>query len=906
MALFIVTNTLDSGAGSLRQALADAEANGVGADEIEFDASLDGQTITLASQLAITQGAVTVSGDLDGDGDADITISGGNTTGILDIEAGSDVTLNSLVLADGNAVGQNAGGYYDFGSSTFIGEAAEAGAGAINNRGTLAINYSVLRDNTGQGGSGYFNAGYSANYAAETGAGAILNAGQLTISQSVLRDNSGTGGDGGSYYSYNGGDGGDAAGGILNLAGGTVTLDIANVSSNIDSNGGTGGDGGNDNLAPTNGGDGGDAALGLLNLGTIAGSGPGNGALIASYASADGIGGPGGNAGGGMYYGYGAPGTPGMGGTTINNGTGMLNSRSDIGTENADTVTGLANYSIFHGLGGADTIEGANNTYLYGGAGNDMITAGQNSFVMGGLGNDTIVNTYVFSGTFDGGDGIDTIDVSSDLTSPDFVLDMETGVASYAATMTNFENAIGVDGGNGDTISGTSGANIISGLGGNDVLDGRLGNDTLSGGTGDDTFVYNRDGTAGTTDTVTDFDVAGGDRIDLSTAGIGEFATIQELLMFSGGAFSTLLNGFTSTLDLGVVDPSTLTASEFIFASGTGAQTINGTGNDDDLFGADGNDTLLGGGGQDFLFGEADNDLLDGGTGADRMVGGLGNDIYVIDDLGDMAVETGLNFDIVRSSVTANLSDVSRFSGAFEAITLTGTGAINAIGNLLNNIMTGNSASNVMNGLAGADNMRGRGGGDVYVVDNAGDIVDETIPGSNGFDRILSSVSINLSNTAQIKGGVERVELTGSANVNVVGNLLINSIVGNSGNNIINGLTGNDVLTGGGGADSFVFSTGLGLTGPSGANVDQITDFDTVQDRILLDDAIFGALGPTVSASEFRILGSGLQDADDFLLYNENNGALFYDADGAGGANAVLFAVLNGAPSVDAGDFTII
>ena len=51
---FLVTNTADSGAGSLRQALADA-ANNPGGDTIFFDPALSGQTITL------TSGAITVN-----------------------------------------------------------------------------------------------------------------------------------------------------------------------------------------------------------------------------------------------------------------------------------------------------------------------------------------------------------------------------------------------------------------------------------------------------------------------------------------------------------------------------------------------------------------------------------------------------------------------------------------------------------------------------------------------------------------------------------------------------------------------------------------------------------------------------------------------------------------------------
>ena len=40
--------------------------------------------------------------------------------------------------------------------------------------------------------------------------------------------------------------------------------------------------------------------------------------------------------------------------------------------------------------------------------------------------------------------------------------------------------------------------------------------------------------------------------------------------------------------------------------------------------------------------------------------------------------------------------------------------------------------------------MRGLGGNDTYVVDNLGDVVDESAAGSGGIDTVLSSVNIDL------------------------------------------------------------------------------------------------------------------------------------------------------------------
>ena len=56
MAIFTVTNTNDSGPGSLRQAILDSNAAG-GSNTIEFDTALVGQTVTILSALPISANA---------------------------------------------------------------------------------------------------------------------------------------------------------------------------------------------------------------------------------------------------------------------------------------------------------------------------------------------------------------------------------------------------------------------------------------------------------------------------------------------------------------------------------------------------------------------------------------------------------------------------------------------------------------------------------------------------------------------------------------------------------------------------------------------------------------------------------------------------------------------------------
>lgn len=81
-----VINSNSSGAGSLQDAISQANSNS-GADDIVFDNALIGSTISIDGVLLITGtngDATSIDGDIDGDGDPDITIepSGSNYNGI--------------------------------------------------------------------------------------------------------------------------------------------------------------------------------------------------------------------------------------------------------------------------------------------------------------------------------------------------------------------------------------------------------------------------------------------------------------------------------------------------------------------------------------------------------------------------------------------------------------------------------------------------------------------------------------------------------------------------------------------------------------------------------------------------------------------------------------------------------
>lgn len=146
-----------------------------------------------------------------------------------------------------------------------------------------------------------------------------------------------------------------------------------------------------------------------------------------------------------------------------------------------------------------------------------------------------------------------------------------------------------------------------------------------------------------------------------------------------------------------------------------GKDKMTGSAYADVLLGFGNNDSLIGNAGNDTLYGGSGNDTIDGGSGVDRLYGGGGNDTFVR-GVGDVISEdVGAGRDIVRSSTSYALA------ANLEALTLTGSSAINGAGNSLANSIIGNSASNVLSGNGGNDYLYAGGGKDTLSGGSGGD-----------------------------------------------------------------------------------------------------------------------------------------------------------------------------------------
>ncbi|WP_213941877.1 Ig-like domain-containing protein [Pseudomonas sp. dw_612] len=312
LATLTVLNNSDSGVGSLRTAL----SNAVAGDTVTFNSSM---IIGLNSQLTITKN-VTIDGDLNNDGIADVTLNGQYKTRVVQVNSGVTATFDGLVIKQGMVAGAGAaggtdgagamgGGILNSGNLTlrnvtvtdnaasgggggggvtapYVGGAVGGGGGGGGSLGgqigghggTAGFGTGVYAGTAGGAGSGGNGGSYNTNYMGGHGGTTVGGAGGIGASNYSNGGSGGTasngtvsigGGGGGSGWDHPGRAGSSASGGIYNASTGTLTVVGTSVISNNVAAGGGGGGGGGLGGSADNGGAAGKGVGAIWNKGTL-------------------------------------------------------------------------------------------------------------------------------------------------------------------------------------------------------------------------------------------------------------------------------------------------------------------------------------------------------------------------------------------------------------------------------------------------------------------------------------------------------------------------------------------------------------------------------------------------------------------------------------------------------------
>ncbi|BBI46355.1 hypothetical protein KPSA1B_105125 [Pseudomonas syringae pv. actinidiae] len=329
LATFTVTSTSNTGTGSLREALTNAQ-NG---DIVTFST---GMTVALQSQLVVSKN-ITIDGDLNNDGVADVTLDGQNRTSVIRVNSGVTATLDGVIITRG--VASTAGA-----SSGATIAASDALGGGINNAGNLTLRNVTVTANSaaGGGGGGGIN---SPNVGGGGGGGGGIGgqngaAGGGAGSYTPTAPSANTGGNGASFSpAYLAGQGGNSSGGGAGGNGTPVGYTNGGAGGTATSSGRTIGGGGGGSGFDANGGRGGSAVGGIYNAST------GTLAIIGTSTISSNIGAGGGGGGGGTIGGNGGRGI----GAIWNKGT------VNITSSNNSAMTGNVGGSGAGGQGNGGT-----------------------------------------------------------------------------------------------------------------------------------------------------------------------------------------------------------------------------------------------------------------------------------------------------------------------------------------------------------------------------------------------------------------------------------------------------------------------------------------------------------------------------------------------------------------------
>ncbi len=502
---------------------------------------------------------------------------------------------------------------------------------------------------------------------------------------------------------------------------------------------------------------------------------------------------------------------------------------------------------------------------LAGGAGDDIL--------IGGGGDDVLIAGPGFN-DFQGGDGVDTVDMSAIATGVTIAL----GWFGWqgGARFTDVENLIGTA--FADNLSANISSGSLYGGAGDDVLRAVGYGDSLFGESGDDVLHAGPmadvlDGGDGN-DTVSFATAASGVSVNLSVVGPQN----------TGGSGSDELISIENLIGSSHGDT--------LYGDGV-ANRLEGGGGDDHIVGGGGDDVVLGGAGADNLHGNYGNDYFHGGdgddfisawSGDDVIVGGVGNDTITL-------VEGVAGADTLVFAAGDGHDQVTGFVPGQDSIQVTGFASFWLVqeGAHLRVVFDANNSILLLNtdkadfdpatdiNIPMINVVTGTAGDDVL----AATADDDRFQGGEGSDTVsfagaTAGVTVDLTVTGpQDTGGSGEDEFVSIENL--TGSSFNDVLTGDAGNNVLEGGAGDDVLNGGDGDDVLIAGPG-----------DDVFDGGSGFDTLTFANAAYGvdvrasSLGDTGQGYDWirsveQIIGS---DFNDWIVGNESSNDIFHGGGG--------------------------
>ncbi|OYY75056.1 MAG: hypothetical protein B7Y43_19165, partial [Sphingomonas sp. 28-62-20] len=430
-----------------------------------------------------------------------------------------------------------------------------------------------------------------------------------------------------------------------------------------------------------------------------------------------------------------------------------------------DVIAGVASRDVIFGGAGNDKIDsGSGGDYIDGGDGSDNINAviasGYGAVaILGGGGNDAIqlrVDAALPAFSIDGGAGTDSLNIFSFNSTRPLNLSL-SGDGVSSGLVINVEN-IQISGtSRGDNITGSMGVDTISTFGGNAIIRAAGGNDsvfTQVSSLNEAIFIDGGDGN----------DYVG---IELKDTIRSSFSNI----ILIGGAGSDIIyfnyygtQSLTFSIGASIASGSQITGFEFFGLQGSSANDLL-TGSDfaDTIFGRDGNDSIIGGLGRDALTGgngadtfvflsaadslaQTPDTIFDFTTGVD-VIDLTAFPVWNLAVAGSQLTGVGLagNFAVSFNGSSFTTADIrSQSVGLYAA----GTNAVDTL--------IGQAGRDYLNGAGGNDSLRGAGGND-FLSGGAGN---DALDGGTDIDTAIYAATRAQSTVTRNAGGTVTVTST--------------------------------------------------------------------------------------------------------------------------------------------------